>query len=239
MTDGWSASAAAWIMEQGEHGDFARRHILDAPMLARIGRRRVQAAVDVGCGEGRFCRLLRDRGIPVVGIDPTEALIATARERDPGGDYRVGRAEALAFADGTFDLVVSYLTLIDIGDLDAAIAEMTRVLRPAGTILIANLASHFTASIGQGWTIDEGGTPRFCIDHYLEHRTTWAAWRGIRVRNWHRPLSAYMSALIEKGLILRHFDEPAPTGGPQEKLDRYRRVPGFVVMEWQKPAGTA
>jgi hypothetical protein len=43
-----------------------------------------------------------------------------------------------------------------------------------------------------------------------------------------------MSLLLGHGLTLRHFAEPAPYGGDPDKADRYRRVPYFLVMEWQK-----
>src|SRR5262245_2652852 len=115
-TDGWNVSAAAWIASI-ENGDVAREFVLDAPMLERVAQCNPGSALDVGCGEGRFCRMLRARGIRVVGIDPTEALLARARMLDPDGDYRNGRAEALDFPDSSFDLVVSYLTLIDIPDI--------------------------------------------------------------------------------------------------------------------------
>lgn len=62
----------------------------------------------------------------------------------------------------------------------------------------------------------------------------WVEWRGIRIQNWHRPLSTYMSLLLGHGLTLRHFAEPAPYGGEPDKADRYRRVPYFLIMEWQK-----
>lgn len=237
MSDGWDDSAGAWIAEQGDRGDFGRRHVLDGPMLARIRGRDFGTALDVGCGEGRFCRMLRHEGIRAVGVDPTDGLLQRARALDPDGDYRTGTAEALDFADGGFDLVVSYLTLIDIPDLDAAVAEMARVLRPGGTLLVANLTSFNTAVVGERWDPDADGIPRFRIDHYLEERAEWAEWRGIRIVNHHRPLSRYMAVLLDQGLILRHFDEPPPTGGDPATADRYRRVPFFLVMEWQKPAG--
>ena len=235
-SDGWNESAQAWLAEMGERGDFSRAFILDAPMLARIDAGRFANALDVGCGEGRFCRTLAARGIRPTGIDPTEPLLAEARRRDPAGDYRPGRAEALDFPDASFDLVVSYLTLIDIPDIRRAIAEMARVLRPGGSLLIANMNSFFTAAPVYGW---ERGPDRellrFCIDNYLEERAEWVAWREMRILNWHRPLSAYMALLLEQGLVLRHFDEPAPTGGDPELVARYRRVPYFMLMEWQKP----
>ncbi len=236
MTDGWDESAQAWIASQGDEGDFGRRHVLDGPMTARVAALAPATALDVGCGEGRFCRILQGFGAATVGIDPTVALIDTARDRDPGGDYRVGRAEALDFADASFDLVVSYLSLIDIPDIRAAIPEMARVLKPGGTLLIANSTSFNTAGLGEGMgkSYDADGRFRYAIDGYLEERPYWTAWKGIRIINHHRPLETYMSLLLGTGLTLTWFAEPAPTGGDPATVDRYRRAPWFHVMEWRK-----
>jgi len=234
VSDGWAASAPAWIAEQGEDGDYGRRFVLDAPMRARIEGRGFARALDVGCREGRFCRIMRDAGIRTIGIDPTEALIARARELDSQGDYRIGRAETMDF-EASFDLVVSYLTLIDMPDLGAAIAKMAAALRPGGTLLIANLTSFNTAGQPDGWRTDGEGMQRFSIDHYLDERPIWLSWRGIRIQNWHRPLSTYMALLLEQGLELRLFTEPAPSGGDPAHIARHRRVPYFHIMEWRKP----
>ncbi|MFT4183767.1 MAG: class I SAM-dependent methyltransferase [Rhizobium sp.] len=236
MSNGWPESAAAWIDGIGERGDFGREFVLDSPMMERISGRSFDVALDVGCGEGRFCRMLRQQGIRTVGIDPTEALIAQARHRDPEGDYRTGRAEDLQLPDGFFDLVVTYLSLIDIPDLPGAVSEMVRVLKPGGTLLIANLNSFSTAGLPQGWQRGEDGQARFEIDNYLEERAIWFTWRGVRIRNWHRPLSTYMGQLLQSGLVLKYFAEPAPSVANSPEAEEYRRVPYFHIMEWQKPA---
>lgn len=235
MTDGWAGSAAAWIADMGEQGDFGRRHVLDGPMLERVRLAAPRLALDVGCGEGRFCRMLQAEGVATVGVDPTAALVEHARCRDPAGDYRLAGAEALPFADGAFDLVVAYLVLIDIADLRTAIAEMARVLRSGGRLLIANLTPFNTAGLPEGWVETADGREVYGLDRYLEERAEWCSWRGIRIQNWHRPLSAYMGLLLEHGLTLTHFAEPEPTGGDPERVARYRRVPWFLVMEWRKP----
>ncbi|WP_353645097.1 methyltransferase domain-containing protein [Mesorhizobium sp. WSM2239] len=75
----------AWIAAMGSRGDYTREHVLDAPMMARVRGRGFEFALDVGCGEGRFCRMLQDCGIRTVGIDPTAALIGHARTLDRTG----------------------------------------------------------------------------------------------------------------------------------------------------------
>ncbi len=127
-------------------------------------------------------------------------------------------------------IVASYLTLIDIPDVSKAISEMARVLKPGGRLLIANLTGFGTA--GDGWS-DEP-EPRFCIDRYLEIRELLSEWKGIRITNWHRPLSYYMQLLLCEGLILRHFDEPPAHGGDPATVAKYDRVPWLMMMEWEK-----
>ena len=208
-------------------------------MLSRIAGRGFVNALDVGCGEGRFCRIMRAAGILPVGLDPTPPLLEEARQRDPLGDYRLGHAEKLEFEAESFDLVVSYLTLIDIGDFRRAIGEMGRVLRPGGTLLIANLTSFTSACAAQGWIRDDKGRPlHYPLDRYLEEFPYTAEWSGMRVTNWHRPLGAYIAAFLELGLQLAFFAEPEPASAEKSDQETYRRAPWFVVMEWRRPGET-
>jgi SAM-dependent methyltransferase len=235
MTNGWEESAAAWISGLGIEGDFARRFVLDAPMLERAKLSGATSVLDVGCGEGRFCRMLATQGLMTAGIDPAESLIRQARRLHPHGDYRTGQAEHLPFEDEAFDLVVAYLSLVDIADVKQSIAEMSRVLRPGGHLLIANLNSFYSASNPTGWRREADGTRSFQLDHYMDERSDWIGWGDLRVLNWHRPLCTYMSLLLGAGLHLRHFDEPLPHGGDPAQGDLFRRVPSFLIMDWEKP----
>ncbi len=236
----WDRSAEAWIAAQGEMGDFTRQYVLDPVMLPRIRAGSFRNALDVGCGEGRFCRALAAEGIKATGLDPTGRLLDEARCRDPQGDYQAGVAEAMPFEDGAFDLVVSYLSLIDIPDFRAAIAEMARVLTPGGTLMVAHITGMRSALMDQGWVRDEDGTRlHYPVDRYLEERSTQVDLTGsgdVQVLNWHRPLSAYMTAFLAQGLQLTHFDHPPAVGGPAKNVESYTRVPWIVLMEWRKPA---
>lgn len=245
MTDhenGWETSAQAWIDDM-DRGALARTHLLDPILLDLCQISPGLQALDVGCGEGRFCRMLRERGVEVVGIDPTKSLLKVAQKRDPQGDYQCARAEELPFEDESFALVISYLTLIDIEDFRGAIGEMVRVLKPGGKLVIANLTSMTTATPQgnpDGWLRDENGEKQFwMLNDYTIERSEWVEWRGIRIINWHRPLSAYMQAFLSHDLILEYYDEPVPTSeqlAQAPELSDHARKPDFVVMRWRKKA---
>ena len=64
--DNWQASADAWIADMGEFGefgDFGRRYVLDPVMQSLALSRSPKRAIDVGCGEGRFCRMLKPQAL--------------------------------------------------------------------------------------------------------------------------------------------------------------------------------
>ncbi len=235
--NGWNDSAEAWIACM-DAGHDSRVHLLDPLMIEMCAPRLGLRALDVGCGEGRFCRMLRGRGVQAIGIDPTEKLIATAQGRDPDGDYRPGMAEALPFESESFDLVISYLTLIDIADFRTAIGEMARVLRPGGKLVVANLTAMATATSHYWWRDESGEKLFWTLDDYMTERPVWVEWAGIRIVNWHRPLSAYMQAFLANGFILERYDEPLPTSAQIAGAPGLRdqgRKPDFVTMRWTKP----
>ena len=200
MTNGWEESAAAWIADMGQHGDFGRRY--DPVMLPRALAARPATVLDVGCGEGPRCRS-RDR---------SDAQFARGTAAGSDREIRRSRSGVASVRRRFVQPRASYLSLIDIPDVVPAIAEMVRVLRPGGRLLVANLNGFNTAGVDIAWSRDEHGNKKhYPIDHYLQERSTWLEYRGIRILNYHRPLSTYMRLLLEHGLRLTHFDEPAPT----------------------------
>jgi SAM-dependent methyltransferase len=237
---GWNTSAAAWIRFVDE-GDVNRTHLLDPLMLELCGEVAAMRVLDVGCGEGRFCRMLRARGAQTVGLDPTRALIEEARKRDPHGSYLLADAVKLPLADASFDLCVSYVSLVDIEDYRRAIAELARVLKPGGCVVFANLQPYATTNMN-GWAKDAAGKKLcFPIDNYTTERALIGRWRGIEVVQYHRPLGAIMTAFLATGLILRRFIEPVATAEARRAhpiLEDDQRLPLFVVLEWTKPEST-
>ena len=95
--------------------------------------------LDVACGTGVLaCEAGRRAGdARVVGLDPNDDMLGVARRKNPAIDWRPGRAEALPFADASFDCVVSQFGLMFFEDRAAGLREMLRVLRPGGRLAIA------------------------------------------------------------------------------------------------------
>ena len=93
--------------------------------------------LDVGCGDGGFCELAAARrGAEVSGIDADAAAVARARRRVPSADLRVGFMEVLPWLDDAFDAVVGFNAFQYALDIDLALLEALRVLRPGGRVAV-------------------------------------------------------------------------------------------------------
>jgi len=116
--------------------------------------------IDVGCGGGLMAEEMARLGATVIGIDPSAASIATAREHAAAGgltiDYRVGSGEHLPADDACADAVYCVDVLEHVADLDAVIAETARVVKPGGlylfdTINRTRLSRLVVVKLSQDW----------------------------------------------------------------------------------------
>jgi len=180
--DKWNASAEAWIVDQGETGDWSRRAVLDPALELHLPEVAGKQVLDLGCGEGRYSRVLKAKGAHVTGVDPVPKFVQRASGLDADSNYFEAFAENLPLPDDKFDVVLSYLSLIDIPDLEAASREIRRVIKPDGRFMIVTISN--LASTTDGWVKDENGKKMYrCVDRYMEHFAMELEWRNIRIRN--------------------------------------------------------
>ncbi len=126
----------------------------------RCGLQEVETLLDVGCGAGHWARALSrvlPPGAHIAGVDIEQAFLDQAEEAGAAFglssmDYRLAEAEKLPFADAAFDLVTCQTLLIQVQDPALVLAEMMRVLKPGGALLLAepnNLGGYFTTLLSE------------------------------------------------------------------------------------------
>jgi ubiquinone/menaquinone biosynthesis C-methylase UbiE len=112
-------------------------HIPEAGGFAATGGLKV---LEIGCGLGTDGAQFAKAGADYTGIDLTEASVELARKRFElsglPGEFRVADAEKLDFPDASFDLVYSHGVLHHTPDIEAAVREIHRVLKPAGRAIV-------------------------------------------------------------------------------------------------------
>ena len=232
----WEENASgfvAWARRPGHDSYWQFHRDLFLELLPEPGRR----TLDLGCGEGRLARDLKTRGHDVVGVDASRTMVAAAREADPELDVRLADAGDLPFKNGDFDLVIAFMSLQDIGDLESAVAESARVLEPRGRLCIAIV--HPLNSAGR-FEDDEPDSAFVIRDSYLEgsYYADSLCRDGLEVTfaSVHRPLQTYTDALADAGLLIERVREPAvpePVRNPRTR--RWQRLPLFLHVRAVKP----
>jgi ubiquinone/menaquinone biosynthesis C-methylase UbiE len=187
--------------------------------------------VDVGCGEGRLVRDLKSCGHKLVGIDIAEHSITLASEADPEGDYRVADAAHLPIADSCADLVVSFMCLQDVDDLESVIAEIARILQPGKRACLAivhplNSAGNFRSDDENSEFVIAGSYLDDC--RYSDNLVK----DGLEMtfHSCHRSLETYSRALEKAGLLIEAIREhPVPDhAAPDQRSKRWQRLPLFM-----------
>ncbi len=221
--DLWEENAQWWIdgFTEGADAEYEEQILpLAAQELQGMG-----SVLDVGCGDGQVSRLATKIGASfVAGIDPTWNQVRVAAERGGGIHVSKAGADALPFFDETFDAVVACLVFEHIGDVDAAISEVARVLRPRARFCFF-LNHPLLQTPGSGWIDDHVLDPPEQYwrigDYLIEQESHEEVEKDIFIPFIHRPLSRYVNALIQNGLYVERMLEPAPPPGFLARAEHY------------------
>ena len=195
--------------------DFQYRTLIDfAGDVAGV------SVLDVGCGKGAFSRRLMSAGAKVSGIDITDEFVEVAARNVPAAEFKAASATDIPFESGSFDLVFCFEVLEHVPDTEKAIAEMVRVLKPGGRILIIDkniLAVH----------------PKYCVPvalykRYMELRDRWMYPRNFPFREkWFLP--ARVLKLLRKHCSMANMEYLV--GGRESRIKGLLRMFPFLSMD--------
>jgi SAM-dependent methyltransferase len=221
----WDDNAARWAEQVRARQDIAREFHNNPAFLAFLGDLGGRDVLDIGCGEGYNTRILARRGARMTGIDISERMIELAREeegRDPLG-IRFARASYTdlgAFADASFDAVVSFMALMDGPRFGVAMDESFRVLRPGGMLAFSITHPCFITK-GSRWLRDEHGVKvKWMVSEYWNAAGWVEQWRftdapahipAFASPRFDRTLSEYVNGILDAGFALGRIEEPRPS----------------------------
>jgi SAM-dependent methyltransferase len=190
-------------------------------------------ALDAACGTGRHAGHLAALGHDTIGVDANHAMLRVARERFPAVDFRDGRLESLPVPDDSIDVVTCALALCHVADLGVVFAELARVLRPGGVLVVSDphpMAAHFGGVAGFP---DRDQAPA----------------NGFRlpfVENRPHPVHTYVNSAVRAGLRIEECvevefpeaalaDNPASAFLPDAVRQAFGGLPFLLVWRCAKP----
>lgn len=161
-----------------------------------------KTVLDLACGTGRYMRIAYDNGaLLVFGVDNSYAMLH-ASEQNALACTETG---ALCLADNSVDIILCGLALGHLPTIEPTFVEMSRVLRPQGSLLLSDLHPYQTLNGAQRTFTDTDGTI-YAVEHYLH------------------PISHYINTARKHGMQITALDEPVVHGD----------TPAVLVMRFDK-----
>jgi 2-polyprenyl-3-methyl-5-hydroxy-6-metoxy-1,4-benzoquinol methylase len=223
----WDINADLWAAQVRNGYDVWRDRLNTPAFMAFAGDVNGKSILDAGCGEGTSTRLLARNGARVIGVDISRRMIELAIQEEQkehlGIRYEVASYSDLSlFGTASFDVVVSFMTLMDGPNLEGVFKEMGRVLRPTGELVFSVLHPCFFTK-GLGWIRDKAGNAtKLTVAHYFDDAPIidyWKFYDGgapedvplFSVPRFHWTLSQYVNGLVRAGLVIKEIEEVRPS----------------------------
>ena len=220
----WDENAESWTHQVRQGWDVYREHYNNPAFFDFLGCVEGKKVLDAGCGEGYNTRLLASRGASVAGVDVSVKMVEFARREEElrplGIRYEVASFSDLSmFQEASFDMVVSFMALMDGPDYEGAVTESFRVLRAGGHLAFSITHPCFMTR-GFDWVRDSEGNARGLVVSDYFDRDPWLERWGFSgtpdsegeqvfaVPAFPRTLSDYVNALTGTGFVLEEMGEP-------------------------------
>lgn len=231
----------------GDEGSDYHRNVVLPAAIEMLAPKPGQRLLDLCCGTGVLCRRLAELGLAeVVGVDTSPAMIQAAKTRAAAANLRYMQADARdlgTLADGSFDLAACLMAVHDVDDVQAMLRSLAASLKPGGHAVLIMMHPCFRIPRQSSWGWDDKLKTQYRrLDRYITPLSVPIATHpgsnpSQHTTFFHRPLSAYLTALGRAGLatvecrelVSHRTSEP---GGRSRAENRARReFPVFLAIK--------
>lgn len=243
---GWGQVSKWYDQLVGDEGSEYHREVIFPSLLNILNPKKGEHILDLGCGQGVFCRILEKFEVHATGVDVSEKLIRLAQERSQEQSsicYHVSPAHHLKdIPDESLDAVVSILAIQNMDSLSAIVQEISRTAKKKARLFWVLNHPCFRIPKQSHWGFDEKNKLQYRrMEGYLTplkipiqmhpgsdpDLVTWS---------FHRPLSSYMRVFHQYGWGLTHLEEwishKKSEPGPRSRAENQARleIPLFLML---------
>lgn len=191
--------------------------------LEWLGDPRGRLILDVGCAKGRFVKALSDRGARMVGADPVWKLLRTASSRVPTAAFVRSSVTHLPFLESSCDALLCVEVIEHLPELEKALAELARVLRPGGRAIVID-KNLLGIGFSRVW-------PNWLYKPIMERLGKWFYPRDFPFRE------RWYAARSMRRMLLAHFSsvEIRYLDGRVKGVRRWMLAPLFTLIPASRP----
>jgi ubiquinone/menaquinone biosynthesis C-methylase UbiE len=235
-----------WYDDYVEDPESYHQKVVEPNLVRIVGDISGKNILDLGCGQGYFCRLFAKKGATVSGVDVSPELIEKANQRSEGLHIRyvVSPAEDLfSFAHQSQDIVVSVLATQNMRELDRVIAEVKRILKDNGRLILILNHPSFRVPQDSDWYYNpESKKQGRVVTRYMSEATVKidmhpGSNQKTFTYSFHRPLQVFVKWLAKNNLAITRLEEwishKESAQGPKKAAeDKARKeIPLFMCIE--------
>jgi len=235
MTNFYNKIADSYHTFMSDKNNFFNEYVEKPASISKLkkldlNRKRV---LDLGCGSGRYTKILLNMGVKVVGIDPSKELISIATNEIPNVDFKIGSAENIPFSDSRFDFVFAGMVIQYFSNPQKAFKEVSRVLRPGGRFVFTGHIPY----VAIAKPIKVGGKKYYEFDNYFKEGVRKRKWTslGIDMPYYHFRFETIIKSILQSGFSIVDYQDlkPLKEGKKIDEGDYYEVVnkSKFYLME--------
>lgn len=194
--------------------------------------------LDVGCGSGRYTKILLKSGAEVWGIDASQKMIEIAKQDVKGAQFSVCSAEKTKFKSGFFDVIFSGLVL-EYLDRSKFFREANRILKNGG-VLLFSMHNPYTETGQRAFE----GKEIFSFKNYFKEGNFYKHWPNFKacMRFRHVTMQTTIRSILKNGFIIEDLVDIKPPVWSRRKFrkdyDRVVMLPPFIIMKLKKAGGS-